>query len=236
MSLKKGTVLFDLDGTLLPVDIDFFLKRYLEEVAIYFRNKVDPQRMVEAIMIATQKMVEDLDPSTSNLDVFAAAFEPLVQRSWQLMWPEFMAFYKERFPELGRLVPRNEEAVSVVGQCLEAGWDLVLATNPMFPECAILERMKWCGIHEFPWRLITSLENMHFCKPKLEYYKEIVQMADLDPKACVMVGNDPHEDMIAGKLGMRTFLVQDFVVDRQEGEVPHGRGSLLDVPAFVGSL
>ncbi len=232
----KGTILFDLDGTLLPIDIDFFLKGYLTEVGLYFEDSVDPNKMAKAIMTATGAMVANLDPSVSNLDAFREAFEPLVGKPWDEIWPNFLAFYREEFPKLKRFVPSGDGAADVVEKCLSAGYDIVLATNPMFPECAIRERMKWCGVEGFPWRLVTTLEIMHFCKPNLEYYMEIVKIAGLDPKSSIMVGNDVDEDMVAKRLGMKTYLVEDHVIDRGGGLEPDYRGRLQDFPSFLESL
>jgi len=39
--------------------------------------------------------------------------------------------------------------------------------------------------------LVTHIENMSFCKPRIEYYLEICWKIDEPPEACLMVGNDP---------------------------------------------
>ncbi|MGI6642466.1 MAG: HAD family hydrolase [Bacillota bacterium] len=233
---RKGTILFDLDGTLLPIDIEFFLKNYLSAVGSYFKDLVDPKKMVRAIVTATQAIVDDRDPSVTNLDAFGKAFEPLIGRPWDEMWPRFMAFYRDEFPNLRRFVSSSDGARNVVERCISAGYEIVLATNPMFPQCAIRERMKWCGVLDLPWRLITSMEIMHFCKPNLEYYMEIVEMARLDPESSIMVGNDINEDMVAKRLGMKTYLVEDLVIDRGGGVEPDCRGSLQDLPDFLETL
>ncbi len=233
-NVARNTVLFDLDGTLLPLDVDFFLKHYLEEVGLYFKDYIDPPKMTKAIMAATEFMVSNLDPTMTNLETFASAFEPLVGRPWEDMWPQFISFYQKEFPKLRRFVASQSPAVEVVENLLNSGFNIVLATNPMFPECAIRERMAWCGVEKFPWQLVTTLEQMHFCKPNLDYYKEIVEITGINPKKAVMVGNDVKEDMVAKELGMKTFLVEDFVMNGQGDFVkPDGRGKLSDVPEFV---
>ncbi len=129
----------------------------------------------------------------------------------------------------------------MVSACVGQGWKIVLATNPVFPEVAIRERMRWCGIVDFEWLFVTTLEDMHFCKPHIQYYQEIVDYLGLDPERCVMIGNDVQEDMVAGKLGMKTVLVEDYCIDRNTGNVasglvPHMRGLLKDVPAITQSI
>ena len=45
----------------------------------------------------------------------------------------------------------------------------------------------------------------------------VVEQSDrvgLKPEECVMIGNDMQEDMVASTLGLSTFLVTDFRIDR----------------------
>jgi FMN phosphatase YigB (HAD superfamily) len=46
---------------------------------------------------------------------------------------------------------------------------------------------------------------MSFVKPRLGYYRQICHKIGLDPRDCLMVGNDPVNDMIARKTGMQTY-------------------------------
>lgn len=232
---SKRTVLFDLDGTLLSVDMDFFLEHYLREVARFFEGTIEGNRITEAILVSTEAMVKDTNPHLTNREVFARSFETMTGHQWDTVWPTFLQFYEERFPALKKHA-RPRDSGEIVEMCVERGWDLVLATNPLFPEIAVRERMRWCGVDRFPWRYITTLDNMHACKPSLEYYREIVRVLNLDPCSCVMVGNDVQEDMVAKRLGMKTFLVEDHVIDRGNGCEPDGRGTLWDVPGGIETL
>lgn len=238
--LKNGafskTALFDLDGTLLPVDLDFFFKRYVEAVTPHFAHIIPPEKFTKALWDATHAMVNNLDPEVRNDEAFARVFEPAVGYPWRKLWRIFEKFYNFEFPKLRKFVPNSRIAQEIVEACVNNGWQIVLATNPVFPEVAIRERMKWCKIDGFPWRFVTTLHNMHFCKPHLEYYQEICRFLKLDPRKCVMIGNDVQEDMVAKKLGMKTFLVEDFLIDRGGGETPDMRGSLKDVPLGIEKL
>jgi FMN phosphatase YigB (HAD superfamily) len=44
---------------------------------------------------------------------------------------------------------------------------------------------------------------MSHCKPNLEYYREICRILDTEPENCLMVGNDPVNDMVVSKIGMK---------------------------------
>jgi FMN phosphatase YigB (HAD superfamily) len=50
---------------------------------------------------------------------------------------------------------------------------------------------------------------MNYVKPRLEFYYQICEKIAVQPEKCLMVGNDPFNDMIAAKAGMKTFLSTD---------------------------
>ncbi len=232
----KRTALFDLDGTLLPVEMDFFLKHYMDALAERLSGILTREAFDKALLGATYETIHNLDPSTGNLDAFASAFSRRSGLQWDSVWPTIQRYYAEDYPDLRKHIPPAPSALSVVEQCIDNGWDIVLATQPIFPETAVLERMRWRGIEALPWRFVSNLDNMHFCKPHLEYYREVLSSAQLDPARCVMVGNDMQEDMVASQLGMKTFLVTDHLLDRGDDMKPDGRGSLVDVPARIEAL
>jgi len=64
-------------------------------------------------------------------------------------------------------------------------------------------------VDTLPYSFITHIENSSFCKPQPEFYLEICDKIGLEPEQCLMVGNDPLNDMIAGETGMRTYLTTD---------------------------
>lgn len=244
---NRRAVLFDLDGTLLPVEMDFFLKHYMDAIAAAFAPMMEPPAFKKALMEATFDTIRNTDPSVGNLDAFAAAFTRRSGMPWESTWPVIQRYYLEEYPLLRKHVldlPGEEARVSehcstvrlVLRQCIDNGWDIVLATQPIFPETAVRERMRWCGIEDFPWRFISNLDNMHFCKPHLEYYREVLDCAGLEPARCVMVGNDMQEDMVAKRVGTKTFLVEDYLIDRGEDLAPDGRGRLADVPEAIERL
>lgn len=234
--LRKA-VLFDLDGTLLPVEMDFFLKHYMDAIAAAFDGVMERSAFQKALIGATQETIQNLDPSMGNLDAFAVAFTRRSGLPWESVWRTIQRYYVEDYPLLRKHVPPcGTTAQEVVRRCIDNGWDVVLATQPIFPEIAVRERMRWCGIEELPWLFISNLDNMHFCKPNLEYYREVLDATGLDPARCVMVGNDMQEDMVAKRLGMKTFLVEDHLIDRGEDLAPDGRGRLTDVPEAIERL
>lgn len=236
--MPPKVLLFDLDGTLLPVEPGFFTGDYPEAAAPYFAEFIEPRTFKQALFKSTWDMVNNLDPDLLNIDAFRISFERQVGAGWDRLWPVFEQFYSEGFPKLRSLVPESTIARKVVQECLDQGWEIVLATNALFPEAAVRERMRWCGVEDLPWKFISTLEAMHFCKPHIQYYQEIVDVAGLDPKRCIMIGNDMQEDIVVSRLGMKTILVEDFRIDRSEGGSsgalrPDMRGTLEQVPELV---
>ncbi|MHB9059421.1 MAG: HAD family hydrolase [Bacillota bacterium] len=211
-------LLLDLDGTLLGNDMDQFLKYYFGALAKGFNGLVPGQELVAQIMASTERMMRDTDPSRTNQEVFWADFLPRFQLPAGDLIPRFDRFYASDFRKLEGYTRRKPEARAVVQKAVDRGLKVVVATNPMFPIFAIVERMRWAGVADFPFDLITSYEVMHACKPHLQYYQEICDVIGVKPEEAMMAGNDVQDDMVAGKLGMKTFLVDEELLHREPGE------------------
>lgn len=227
------TVLFDLDGTLLHVDIEAFLKEYLRAISTYCACLAEPQVFVQRLLEGTQRMVKN-DGNKTNEEVFMESFLPALGKDREEVYPVLAKFYTEEFPLLEKHVKRAEQARLVVEEVLSRGYQIILATNPLFPKQAIVERMKWAGVDNLPWLYITSYETSKSCKPNPLYYQHILEGHGLSPEDCWMIGNDMGEDLVASQLGLKTYLVTDFLIERENAPfVPQGRGSLADLLEFV---
>ena len=227
-------ILFDLDGTLLPLEIDKFLSGYLQALASKVR--LDPVAFSGKLLSSTQKMIES-DGSRTNREVFDADFFPGLSRDRRELERLIDEFYREDFPKLKAGLtpnPAAREAVSAAFACTER---VVVATNPVFPRSAILERMRWAGIADFPYALITSYENMHWAKPNLHYYLEIARQLGVSPQETLMVGNDVQEDLVSAKVGMKTFLVDEMLIHRSGDAIfSHWRGSMAQCAEFLRKM
>lgn len=224
------TILFDLDGTLLPVDTDNFIRHYMKALATHAGHLVPPARLVEQVLASTVAMVKNTDPAVTNEQVFADDFFPKVGRPYAELMPVFDQFYRDRFPLLREACPvLPGPAREVVKTALDQGYEVVLATNPVFPRVAIEERMRWIGVADLPWQLVTTYEEMHACKPQPAYYSEVAAKIGRRPEDCLMVGNDVEEDGAAAAVGMQTYFVTDRVINRNNKELtPDGSGSMTD--------
>lgn len=224
------TVLFDLDGTLINLDIEFFLKRYVEALAPRFTHLVPAEIFIRELFRWSQAMVENKDPKLTNLEVFWRGFPAAVGMKRAELEPIFDDFYTMDFPRLRPEGARNPAARRLLSTLVEKGYTVVIATNPIFPRQAILERLSWADCADFPYAYITCGEEMHSCKPNLDFFRELLARIGREPEECLMVGNDMEEDMIAQKIGLSTALVTDLLIDRGLARLtPDWRGSLAEL-------
>ncbi len=230
-------LLFDLDGTLLPLELTPFTKGYFQALVSHAAHVVDPTKITEQILRATEDMVRNEDPEMTNLEVFRTSFFAHTGLDESKVWPVFDSFYETAFATLQHLTKPTSISREICRTAHDKGYKLVLATNPIFPRVAVEHRMRWAAIDDIPFELVTTMEDMHFCKPNPKYYVEIMDILNLSPFECMMFGNDVQEDGVAGKLGMQTFLVNDDVIDRGVGHMEFTyEGSLQDALRFVQQL
>ena len=203
-------IFFDLDGTLLPMDQSVFLKEYLKRLSAFVApHGIDPHKMAEFTMTATEAMIHN-DGSRSNKEAFWDAFFELIGERREELISITDEFYYNGFKEVKNHVGENPRAKDAVEAAHGNGRKVILATNPVFPMSAQIERMSWIGLCESDFDLVTSYENSGYCKPSPEYYRDICSKMGLDVQNCLMIGNDEREDMkAASEAGMTCFLVTD---------------------------
>lgn len=225
-------VLFDLDGTLLPLDTEHFVQEYLKLLSQTMKDDFEPSHFISRILKATEAMILNLEDKT-NEEVFIEYFFT-DNENVEMTIKKFEIFYMNEFKKLKIHSKPNPYVQDILKYLKSKKIDVVIATNPIFPLIAIEERIRWIGIDSFDFKLITSYENMKFCKPQLQYYQQILDEINANPGDCLMVGNDIQEDIIASKLGMKTFLVEDYLIDNKRYYFePTYKGSFLDLKNFI---
>lgn len=208
---KFNTVLFDLDGTLLPINGEAFEAIYFKGLSSYFLDKYEPKEFIKLIWTATKAMVLDTSSKT-NEEAFMEALQSLVNEDITWMQERFNQFYLNEFDQIKIAVTPNQNIQKAVKLLKEKGYRLVIATNPMFPKIAIEKRIEWTGCDRNDFEYVTSFEKNHYCKPQLKFYEEVLSDLKLDATQCLMVGNDINEDMIVSKLNMFTYLITNHVI------------------------
>ena len=207
------TFLLDLDGTLLPMDMDKFVQIYFREMGAHFKDLIEPEQLTKSIWAATHTMVKNIE-YRSNCDVFMEKFGQLVEGDFNHYQQRFEEYYDRGFLKTRESVIDVPQIRNSVAVLKAKGYNLVLATNPLFPEKAIYHRIRWAGFHPEDFSYISTYEKNHFCKPQLQYYEEVLQEIGKKPDQCIMVGNDVQEDIVAGGLGMETYLITDYMIHR----------------------
>lgn len=233
---KFNTVLFDLDGTLLPINGEVFEAIYFKGLSSYFLDKYEPKEFIKLIWTATKAMVLDTSSKT-NEEAFMDALQALVNEDITWMQERFNQFYLNEFDQIKIAVTPNPSIQEAVKLLKEKGYRLIIATNPMFPKIAIEKRIEWTGCDRNDFEYVTSFEKNHYCKPQLKFYEEVLSDLDLDASQCLMVGNDINEDMIVSKLNMSTYLITNHVI--QDTIIPDSvnySGNYDDFYQFVKSL
>lgn len=234
--MKLTTVLFDLDGTLLPMDNDAFTKGYFKLLAAKLApHGYDARQLVDGIWAGTAAMVAN-DGSQSNEAAFWKKFVGIFGEKALADKPLFDEFYEKEFQTAKGLCGLNPNAAIAVHTVKEMGLRVALATNPIFPAVATQSRIRWAGLEPEDLELYTTYENIGFCKPNPDYYREIAERLGVRPEECLMVGNDVTEDMVASETGMQVFLLTDCLINKERKDISvYPRGSFRQLIDFIES-
>jgi len=236
MGKFKG-ILFDMDGTLLPMNQDHFMKVYFKELAgVLTPLGIEAEPLIAAVWAGTKAMVKN-DGQRLNKDVFWTSFAQSTGQDSEIYRPVADVFYKNQFHNVKAATTENPRALRAVELAREKAEKVILATNPLFPMDGQESRLSWMGLKPADFDLVTSYENSRFCKPNPAYYLEICEKMDLDPAACLMIGNDDTEDMFAARaVGMETYLVTDCRIPGREQVWEGPMGSFAEMLAMLESL
>ena len=212
-------VFFDLDGTLLPMDMDEFTMGYFKMLAAKAAPRgYEMKSLVKGIWHGVNAMVRN-DGHCSNEDAFWEDFAGIYGEQSLQDIPLFNEFYANEFKQAKRFCGYNPKAAETVRWIKDQGLRVALATNPLFPEVATETRIRWTGLEPDEFELYTTYENIGWCKPNLDYYREVLRRVGLEAKDCLMVGNDVGEDMIAQELVMKVFLITDCLINKSGEDI-----------------
>lgn len=234
---KITTVLFDLDGTLLPMDQDRFVAYYFKKLAEKMAPRgYEPESLIKAVWGGTAAMVQNRGNAT-NEEVFWDFFSSIYGKESLDDIPLFQEFYEIEFQEAKNVCGFTPEAKHTLELCRKLHLNTVLATNPLFPAVATESRMRWAGVSPEDFSFYSTYENSRHCKPNPDYYQEILDRCHLSPSECLMVGNDVSEDMIARTLGIQVFLLTDCLINKEEKDTSvYPQGSFRDLQNYLLNL
>ena len=232
--MSISTVLFDLDGTLLPLDQDEFVRQYFKHLANFLAPYgYETAEFTKAIWAGITAMTKN-NGTAYNEDVFWEEFSRFYGDKARADMPLFEEFYRNYFVNLKSICGYNPRMRVLIDQVKATGRRVVLATNPVFPATATEQRIRWAGLTPEDFFLYTTYENSRFSKPNPKYYIDLTAQLQVSPEECLMIGNDTLDDMIAQSVGMNVFLLTDCLVNRENKDItqyPNG-----DVEHLMGYL
>jgi len=234
------TILFDLDGTLCRFSQDDFINTYFKEIAkVFAKMGFDPEASVKGVWVGTKAMIQNDGEELNTIRFWDAFSEFMGMSDEQRKTAEAAcdSFYTNEFNIVKSIVDHSEIPKKLVRDMAARGYLIILATNPLFPPCAVDSRLDWIGLSKNDFELITHYENSSYCKPNPEYFREILSKIGKSPEQCLMVGNNPAEDMVAAELGMDVFLVTDYMENETGIDITSFRnGTIEDMEAYLKSL
>ncbi len=201
-------VLFDLDNTLILFEEVKFVDGYYPRLAARFEGFFPDGQFARRLMNATIRLRNN-DGSTVNRELFIRTLCDGLKINRDDVWARFEQFFSLDFDVFRDTVLATPGVGDVFRHVKESGLKLVVATNPIWPLSVQQKRIAWAGVGDTTVDLITHIDNMSYCKPQLGYFRQICRMIDVVPAECLMVGDDPANDMVAAKTGMKTYQTTD---------------------------
>ncbi len=231
------TLLFDLDGTLLPMDQDVFANAYVKGLAMTAASAgYEPNAFSKAVIAGTYAMVKN-DGSKTNEEAFWDTIADICGNRVRQDTHIFDEFYRTDFQNIQSVCGYAPKAKELIKGIKAKGYRVVLATNPLFPTVATESRIQWAGLDPSDFDAYTTFEYAHYCKPNPNYYKELLERLHRTPEECLMIGNDVDDDMVSNQLGMKVFLLTDCLINKNNADIsvyPHG--SYDELEAFIDEL
>jgi len=201
-------VLFDLDNTLILFEEEKFLLGYYPVLSARFAGVFPDGQFAEKLLKATV-VLRDNDGSKINRELFLGVFCDGLKVSRDEVWSRFEQFFSLDFDLFKDAVTAAPGAGEVFRHVKGRGLKIVVATNPIWPLVVQKKRLAWAGLGDIGIDLITHIDNMSYCKPQLGYFRQICELINLKPEECLMVGDDPANDMVAAKIGIKTYQATD---------------------------
>ena len=235
--MKIKAILFDLDGTLLPMDQDAFVMGYLGGlVRLLTPLGYEPKDVETALRASTRAMMTN-NGEITNEERFWQSFSAVLGEGIRGHGEVFDRFYKEEFKKLESTCGYNPRAREIIELAKSSGARVILATSPLFPSIATETRMGWTGLTPKDFEHFTTYENSRYCKPNPVYYTNLISELGLRPDECVMIGNDVGDDMVAETVGIRCFLLTNYLINRKNVDINRYRhGDYDELVKFIKEI
>lgn len=206
------TLLLDLDDTLLDSNIEALIPVYFQKLAAFLSDQVPADQFIPALARGTQVMYASTRSDQTLEQVFSANFYPALGLPQADLAARIDQFYDEIFPTLQPLTKPRPAAVALVEWAFAQGWQVAVATDPLFPRKAILHRLRWAGLppEKYPFTLISDFQTFHFAKVSVAYFPEFLGHLGWTDGPLLMVGDSLERDIYpAREAGLPAFWLAD---------------------------
>ena len=235
--MKYKAILFDMDGTLIPMDMKVFTDGYFMDLGKKLEKYgIGQEKLVSAIWAGTGAMVKN-DGSRLNREAFWETFEALTGKKASEVDAECIDFYGNEFKKAKRFTQDNPLAVEAVKAARSKAEKVILATNPLFPMVGQETRLSWVNLKTTDFDFVTAYETDRFCKPNPMYFTDLCKRMEIKPEECLMIGNDENEDMYAASsVGMDCYLVTDTMIKSEKHPWTGKKGTFKEMVEMLKNL
>lgn len=219
--MSKNTlkaIMFDLDGTLLPMNEEEFTKGYFELLCKQFVPLgYEKDTFIKTIWTGTKLMLQNNGAHTNEFvfwDYFAQVYGKEKVEESKL---EFEKFYMTEFENTKKYCKENKFAKEIIQYAKSKGIKTILSSNPLFPKVAMNTRLSFIQLNCDDFDYISSYEISHYSKPNPNYFQEILDNNSLHANEIILFGNSESEDIDPAKIcNIQGFLVGDCISLKNE--------------------
>lgn len=208
-------VLFDMDDTLLDIDLGAFMMKYFSHEARILGKIAKKNPVTFGVPFSRSYLAISSNKRTDNVTngkLFSDTFfeqtgipltDPVISEATSY-------FEREILPGLNDNViharPRPG-GIEAIEEAQSLGLVVALATNPSFNEDCVRCRMGWAGVGDVGFARVSHMHNSTRLKPDARFYEEFIAALGLEPSQCLMVGNDASRDFPRPPCGLPTAYV-----------------------------
>ena len=228
-------ILFDLDGTLLPMDMDRYIQLYFQGLSEKLPH-IAPEKVQQMLREGIKAMMYNQSGKT-NREAFAEVFAARTGMDYYGSEDAFLTFYRTGYEACAAACQPLPLAGEIVRTLRQKGYTLTLATSPLYPAVATQARMRWAGLDARDFAFVTTFDDFHAAKPSLTYYQEVCRKLGAQPQDCLLIGNDVQEDGVAKEIGMQVIMVTDCIINKTSAPLDDFQvGTLEDVYLWARQL
>ena len=215
-------VFFDLDGTLLPMDEEMFIKLYFKLLCVRLApTGYDSEELVGVIYKGITAMFKN-DGSKTNEEAFWEVFKNHYGEDKMCDKEYIDEFYVNEFKDVKKACGENSLAKEIVKFCNDNNLIVGLSTNPLFPKAGTLTRMSFVGLEESDFDFVTTYEDCYYSKPNPMYFKALLDKYNLKSDEVILFGNNTLEDGdCASLLGIKVYMVGDCIINKGVNKYEH---------------